>query len=121
MSVFFNDPFEIVAEAFKNRFPGVEYIAQVEPDMHDKEGYTVYGATVFPDDGSPAIVGISAAIPYMDMIEVFAHELAHVGCNSIYGESCNDHGAEWAEVFEYLNEEYMRIGNARGLKEADAR
>lgn len=118
MSVFMNDPFEIVAEAFERRYPGVEYMAQIKPALSDRKGRAIYGETVLPDDGSPALVSISAAIPFQDMIEVFAHELAHVGCNSVYGEACDDHGVEWAETFEYLNEEYMRIAHERRLKKA---
>ena len=51
-SPFINDPTAIVARAFSELYPGVEYVAQYVPDLRDETNGTAYGLTIFPDDGS---------------------------------------------------------------------
>lgn len=60
---FINDPTAIVARAFSELYPGVEYVAQYVPDLRDETNGTAYGLTIFPDDGSTPIVCISAEAP----------------------------------------------------------
>lgn len=62
-SPFINDPTAIVARAFSELYPGVEYVAQYVPDLRDETNGTAYGLTIFPDDGSTPIVCISAEAP----------------------------------------------------------
>lgn len=61
-SPFINDPTAIVARAFSELYPGVEYVAQYVPDLRDETNGTAYGLTIFPDDGSTPIVCISVAL-----------------------------------------------------------
>lgn len=77
-SPFINDPTAIVARAFSELYPGVEYVAQYVPDLRDETNGTAYGLTIFPDDGSTPIVCISAEAPISAAPELLAHELAHV-------------------------------------------
>ena len=76
-SPFINDPTAIVARAFSELYPGVEYVAQYVPDLRDETNGTAYGLTIFPDDGSTPIVCISAEAPISAAPELLAHELAH--------------------------------------------
>ena len=57
-SPFINDPTAIVARAFSELYPGVEYVAQYVPDLRDETNGTAYGLTIFPNDGSTPIVWI---------------------------------------------------------------
>ena len=102
--VFVNDPFMIVAEAFENLYPDRKYKAQFVEKIEDEEGHEAFGETFFPDDKSTPIVSVSGNIPMIHMIEIFAHELAHV-------ETPDDknHGREWDEAFEKIAEEYHKI------------
>lgn len=54
-SPFINDPTAIVARAFSELYPGVEYVAQYVPDPRDETNGTAYGLTIFPDDRSTPI------------------------------------------------------------------
>lgn len=45
---FINDPTAIVARAFSELYPGVEYVAQYVPDLRDETNGTAYGLTSFP-------------------------------------------------------------------------
>ncbi len=62
-SPYMNDPSAIVARAFAELYPGIEYVAQYVPDLRDETNGTAYGLTIFPDDGSTPIVCISAEAP----------------------------------------------------------
>lgn len=46
-SPFINDPTAIVARAFSELYPGVEYVAQYVPDLRDETNGTAYGLTIF--------------------------------------------------------------------------
>lgn len=71
-SPFINDPTAIVARAFSELYPGVEYVAQYVPDLRDETNGTAYGLTIFPDDGSTPIVCISAEAPISAAPELLA-------------------------------------------------
>ena len=103
-SVFTNDPFATVDQAFRNIFPGIKYEAQFAPELKDDEGKEVWGMTLIPDesDGIP-MVFISAKLKLMDAVEIFAHELAHV---AVPGE---EHSETWEKTFKRLHQEYGRI------------
>lgn len=46
-SPFINDPTAIVARAFSELYPGVEYVAQYVHDLRDETNGTAYGLTIF--------------------------------------------------------------------------
>ena len=77
-SPYMNDPSAIVARAFAELYPGIDYYAQLVPDLRDEAGNRAFGLTIFPDDGSTPIVCISAEAPISAAPELLAHELAHV-------------------------------------------
>ena len=77
-SPYMNDPLAIVARAFAELYPGIDYHAQFVPDLCDESGNRAFGLTIFPDDNSTPIVCISAEAPISAAPELLAHELAHV-------------------------------------------
>lgn len=107
-SPFINDPTAIVARAFSELYPGIEYVAQYVPDLRDETNSTAYGLTIFPDDGSTPIVCISAEVPISAGPELLAHELAHVAA----GEAV-EHGPEWKAAEEAIFQKYNEILNAK--------
>lgn len=107
-SPFINDPTAIVARAFSELYPGVEYVVQYVPDLRDETNGTAYGLTIFPDDGSTPIVCISAEVPISAGPELLAHELAHVAA----GEAV-EHGPEWKAAEEAIFQKYNEILDAK--------
>ena len=49
-SPYMNDPSAIVARAFAELYPGIDYHAQFVPDLCDESGNRAFGLTIFPDD-----------------------------------------------------------------------
>lgn len=103
-SPFINDPTAIVARAFSELYPGVEYIAQYVPDLRDETNGTAYGLTIFPDDGSTPIVCISAEAPISAAPELLAHELAHVAT-----PEDTEHGESWSAASEAIFKKYNEL------------
>ena len=103
-SPFINDPTAIVARAFSELYPGVEYVAQYVPDLRDETNGTAYGLTIFPDDGSTPIVCISAEAPISAAPELLAHELAHV----VTPED-TEHGESWSAASEAIFKKYNEL------------
>lgn len=103
-SPFINDPTAIVARAFSELYPGVEYVAQYVPDLRDEANGTAYGLTIFPDDGSTPIVCISAEAPISAAPELLAHELAHVAT-----PEDTEHGENWSTASEAIFKKYNEL------------
>jgi len=103
MSVFTNDPFDMLAKAFENLYPGHSYTAQLVPRIEDESGIEVWGETIYPDGEDAVFINVSAELKISDAIEVFAHELSHAAAP---GE---DHGVAWKEAFNKLYQEYERL------------
>ena len=106
-SPFINDPTAIVARAFSELYPGVEYVAQYVPDLRDETNGTAYGLTIFPDDGSTPIVCISAEAPISVAPELLAHELAHVAT-----PEDTEHGEAWQTANRAIGDKYDELLNA---------
>lgn len=102
-SPFANDPPAIVALAFSYLHPGVDYHAQLVPDLRDENGDLAYGLTIFPDDGSNPVICISAEAPISAAPELLAHELAHVATPG------DDHGPAWKAAEEAIFQKYNEI------------
>ena len=102
---FANDMFALIWEAFKKLYPGKECECMWAPKIRDSEnGEPVYGVTTF-EDGGKVYIDILASVSVVDAVEVFAHELAHVAVGITA-----DHGAEWANAFDAIFEEYNKMG-----------
>ena len=104
VSPFANDPFALVALAFKNLYPEREYAAYFVPEVEDGSGGAACGVATFPEDGSPPVVEVSGEIPIAAGVEIFAHELAHVAA-----PEDREHGEAWKAAFDRIFEEYNRI------------
>ena len=97
---FLNSPCGLLALAFAELYPGKEYDAQLVPDIVDKEGSQVCGCTTIPKEpGERPLVEISGQLRIVDMLEIFAHELAHVAT----GNQEDDHGPKFEEAFEAIH------------------
>ena len=103
---FINNPFDIVIQAVKELYPDTHALIQFNPDLRGKK-YGECGCTTFPDNpNDPIIVDISTNIPFNAMIEVLAHELAHV---VVRLNEEDDHGERWQEVFEAIYRKYNEL------------
>lgn len=104
MKVFANDPFELVAMAFKSLYPHKNYVAYWVPDDIPDEDWL--GVTTFPEDpkDSPTIQ-VKTSLPVENAVEIFAHELAHV----VVGAE-EEHNNQWKNAFNAIFAEYNRIG-----------
>lgn len=106
MSVFKNDPFGVVYEAFCNLYPDRDMkLLSIEwmEGLKDDDGNDVCGCTTFTDNDE-CYVYVSADIPVSGAVETLAHELAHVAV----GERAQ-HGPEWEKAFDQIYNEYNRI------------
>lgn len=110
---FVNNPFDLVIEAVKKLYPNTKALIQFNPTLRGRE-FGECGCTTFPDDNSTPVVDISTNIPFMAMVEILAHELAHVVVGP--GEG---HDQKWESVFSAINEVYMVLGE-QITKERDA-
>jgi hypothetical protein len=99
------DPIAVVLESARALWPDMDCdIHWCEPAGH-AEGY---GSTTWTD-GEPPCILIRADIPMTAIVEVIAHELAHVA------EPEDDHGAKWDAAFTAVQEEYnRRVGQLAG-------
>lgn len=106
-SPYMNDPSAIVARAFAELYPGIDYHAQFVPDLCDESGNRAFGLTIFPDDGSTPIVCISAEAPVSAAPELLAHELAHVAT-----PEDRDHGEAWKAAEKAIGDKYDELLNS---------
>ena len=106
-SPYMNDPSAIVARAFAELYPGIDYHAQFVPDLCDESGDRAFGLTIFPDDGSAPIVCISAEAPISAAPELLAHELAHVAT-----PEDKDHGEAWQTAEKAIGDKYDELLNS---------
>lgn len=104
--IFDNCPFGILDIAFKRLFPGIEYTAIFYPSLQDDESREkVYGFTDFSDDGEITIC-VDSDLTINNAVEIFAHELAHVGVGAEH-----EHDAVWEKAFDDLFNEYNNIAD----------
>lgn len=98
-----NNPFEKVIQAVKELYSDTEAVIQFNPNLRGSE-YRECGCTTFPEDNSIPIIDISTNIPFEAMIEILAHELAHV----VVGKEAG-HKKEWEAVFDKIQEKYIEL------------
>lgn len=113
ISPFSNDPFAVVAQAYKNLYnrPYLAYYDQHKDASHDEE----YGFTTFRDSETPVIT-IFAEHPVNVCVETLAHELAHIAVGVEH-----EHDAVWEEAFDKIFAEYNRLGKEMfGVREEAA-
>lgn len=66
-----------------------------------KEKDDAWAATNWPDDGSNPEIWVDVSAPYSAVIELIAHEFAHVVAGHAAG-----HGPEWENVFDEINSKF---------------
>lgn len=107
-SPFINDPAAIVAMAFAELYPDKKYNAQLVPSIVNEAGEQVCGCTTFSTDpDEPPLVEVSGQLPGVHFPEILAHELAHVAVGELM-----EHGQEWEDAFEAINDKYDEIAVA---------
>lgn len=106
-TVFINDPFTMVYEAFGNLYPDKHCICQWAPKIRaDEDGSPVLGLTNFGEDGEINVY-ISSSLKVEDAMDILAHELAHVAVGIDH-----DHDEVWEKAYDDIFDEYNRIGDA---------
>jgi len=100
---FTNNPFDTVIQAVKELYPNTKALIQFNPNLRGRE-YKECGKTTFPDDGDTPLVDISTNIPFEAMVEILAHELAHV----VAGVEA-EHSDKWMDVFDAIKLKYEDI------------
>jgi len=95
----FESPFEDLFKAAET-VSGKEIHCSVSfADIEDGLGFTL-----FPDDISEPIVQIHFDQTIPQLLDIMAHELAHVICGS-----SEEHGSDWEKTYEQINEVYNRM------------
>lgn len=96
-----HDPVQLVLDIVQKKYPQasalVSFVDSAECDRRNCVGYTVFHRRRVP------VVHVSVHAPYYGVVEVLAHELAHV----VIGRD-SGHGRKWKEVFEYIASEYVK-------------
>lgn len=94
-----NDPIRTLFQAVNELHPNLDCDIQYDPTItFEKDG--CYAYTEFPNDGSKPVVGIGMEAPFYAIVELIAHELAHV----VVGFIENDpHGPEWQKEFDKIH------------------
>ena len=82
------------------------------------------GFTNYDEDGEAAIF-INCDIPYIAVLEIIAHEAAHVAREKTRGKRPEElteeeqHDEEWDKIFSDIQQEYIRLCKEDGLIQAD--
>ena len=108
-----NDPFSPLFEAFGCFYKDADKIEVYlvmpdEFDLYGDDGEPVLGFTLFPDDGGLPVIYVSAVLPFNNVVEVVAHEMAHV----IAGQD-EEHNEEWEQAFADIHLLYGEIYEKR--------
>ncbi len=106
--IYFDDPMQDIVQAAQvvSRRNGQAIHADIEydPSVRRFLFWGAVGYTHFPNDGSTPQIRLSPHIPMKHLLEILAHELAHV----IAGPDAG-HGDVWERAFSEIHEEYNRI------------
>ena len=103
MIKFVNDPFRMLTKIFNKKWPQRKIVIQFDPRM-GKDEEAPFGETIFPNDESEEIlINISTNISFEDMVEILAHELAHVATGIEGG-----HTKDWEDNLDYLHDEFLK-------------
>lgn len=102
-----NNPFDMVIKAAKNLYPDMKADIQFNPTLKCWKLFNLHfgkcGRTTF-NKGQAPIVDISTNIPFEAMVEVLAHELAHVAVGPK-----EKHNSVWENAFDAIHKEYSKL------------
>ena len=93
-----NNPIDEVVKSCNKLYPNYCELIFAE-GIKDKED--AWAVTVWPDDGTNPAIWIDVSSPYMAVVELIAHEYAHV----VAGHSAG-HGPDWEKVFDAVNVDF---------------
>lgn len=107
--MFVNNPFPALFEAFECLYKYAEsvevYLVMPEEfDLTGDDGEPAVGLTLFPYDGGEPVIYVSAELPFYNVVEIVAHEMAHV----IAGQDAG-HSDEWEQAFSDIHMLYGEI------------
>lgn len=100
-----SDPIGNVVEVFNRLFPGIEVAIDFVSGLKDAED--AWGVTHFPDDGGPPSISLDVDLEYRHVVEILAHELAHVAA-----PDDEDHGEKWEAAFSLIHAECSKDAEA---------
>lgn len=111
-------PFHFIVEAYTQLY-NKPCTIDLHPTYHADTGK--YGSTMFPDDGSTPEIVLAADVSYQILIEILAHELAHVaaGKDVECADTDEQHGNAWQEAFDALHKRYCEINDMYFTKNSD--
>jgi hypothetical protein len=114
MSVeFINNPYDGIIEAVTNLYGEidckVQYNPAIESEMNGSHGCTIYG------ENGIIYIDISTNIPFIQTVEVLAHELAHLVRSKVNSENEDSEGHDkyWDIIFDNIFNEYNRIAQEK--------
>lgn len=103
---------DLVVKAFLNLFPSNErkIIINPDPTLAKKQNKKIpLGFTDFPSSKKdPIVIQISAHIGLSEMLDILAHELAHIGRGEEFSIK-NPHDRKWKKIYSQIHKEYMRL------------
>lgn len=108
MTTFLIDPLHLVVEVAERRYGRVDVLVQFD------SGLEYPGCTEFGDPDETPIITLNPNIPFYAVVEILAHELAHV----LAGES-EEHGEAWEEVFSRIHEDFEEAVKDGGNYDTD--
>lgn len=91
------DPIKTVIDIFEKKYPHQECIVEFVIGMHKSS--KAYGETVWNDEG--IFIQIDCETPMTGVVEVLAHELAHVAAGHD-----NGHNHIWKKEFDDIHKKY---------------
>ncbi len=100
MITLINDPIAEIIAIVERLYPDTEADIQIVSEQETP------GEVVFPEDETTPLISVYGRIPYEAVLEIIAHELAHVVAG--YGNEEDEHGPLWEAVFDGIHREYMR-------------
>ena len=100
MVTWLNTPLQDVIKSAENIYGEIDCKIQINPALYLEE--KAYGATTFTDEGN-VIIELDGNTSVVNLIEVLAHELAHVVTPDDI-----EHGQMWEKAFDSIFKEYKR-------------
>lgn len=101
---FINDPLHVIFRAAEELWPDIEFEIQYNHELNTDNNE--FGCTLFPDDGSIAVIDINPELTVTQQIEIIGHEIAHVKAGK-----AAEHNEVWEGYFEEIRVKFADILN----------
>lgn len=97
------NPISAVIQICEFLYPELDVELQFVVGLTEETDGEAFAETFWPSDGSTPVISVDVEVPLIGIVELIAHEFAHV----VVGPDCDeDHGQEWEEVFERINQTF---------------